>query len=158
MAIQGPIIRGFGGGSPRRHACRRTARGPLTGLLAGVCVLAFAACASSPPLAAPVPSEGASIEALGDWDDLAAAVSVAVDRVQWAVLSREGSGDAVRWDLMNVRGDPGFLSIERGAGDAVRITARLGRFGDAREEQRLIEAVADRLGELRGVEVAPLGR
>lgn len=150
MPWQTPIILGRGT-IPRARAVLCTAAAGVAVVLAG--------CASPPPAAPPVPSMGSTIEAEGDWDDIGAAVSLASDRVQWAILSRgpgrsEQPGE--RWELMNVRGEPGWLEIRR-SGPALAITARLGRFGDVEQEQRLIAMVAARLAELRGVEAAPAG-
>lgn len=132
---------------------------------AAVCAaLSVAGCAAV-PIVQNV-QDGHSQAVTGDWDDIDAAVRVGVDRNEWAIVRRVRINQwSVGWEVMNVRGEPGWLLIERnhgrpegaeGARPEIEITARLGRFGLPEQERGLADAIRTRLRQLRGVEAAPI--
>lgn len=109
---------------------------------------------------------------IGDWNDVEAAALAGVDQAEATVRSvdrsRESDGVLI-FDLLTVRDRSGELTVERiSEGRTVhgvehesarlRLTGRIGS-GPLREpdtERRIIDRVARRLEQLRGVEFAPL--
>jgi len=109
-------------------------------------------------------SEPAGItRVVGDWDDVDAAVRSAVTDVEMVVLRRvELAADQRRYELLGVRSTPAWVRLSRlgpaaGGGARIEIRAEVDRFGEPARARRLREAIARRLRELRGVEVAPRG-
>ena len=102
---------------------------------------------------------------VADWDDLQAAVGFALSRTELVRVSVfRPTEDRVEFRLRSSRDEPGLLVATREdewcGGDPVTmtLTCTVGRFGDPAREQQFLELVAERLGQLRGVEVAPIKR
>jgi hypothetical protein len=104
----------------------------------------------------PVGEPGARV-VVADWDDVDAAVEVAVKRseVGLAGPARREEGRVV-FPIRTISDEAGELVVTRGEGDRVTVEASIGRFGDAAWESRVVGAVARRLRELGGVEWAPV--
>ncbi|MBM4108340.1 MAG: hypothetical protein FJ255_05935 [Phycisphaerae bacterium] len=93
--------------------------------------------------------------AAGDWEDVDAAVSLAVGEAEVAVVERLAPAPGrIEFRLLSAGEEPGLLVVER-RGDGLSLEARVGRWGRPETERRLIERVARRLARLRGVEAAP---
>ncbi|MEM0984310.1 MAG: hypothetical protein AAGI17_10205 [Planctomycetota bacterium] len=111
----------------------------------------------------------------GDWEDIGAALNVALPRCRVTTLGREVefgepehpadvrlAGASLPevsrvYALLTGRGAEGELSFRRGAGvDEIVITCRVGPFGQPAVEFCLVEELALRLGDLYGVGVAPV--
>jgi len=95
---------------------------------------------------------------MADWDDVDAAVEVSVKKAEVALDGppRRSPGRTV-YRLRTVSDEPGELSVERGEGGLVTVSAKIGRFGEDKDrEARLVSAVARRLKDLRGKDHAPL--
>lgn len=149
--------------------------------LGGLIVLGLGGCATQPrefSLQAPSADSDASaargvqLPATGDWDDLTAAVVVAVSRVQMTTLD-DGPQTTLpdgrvqrRWQLYAIDDSTGEL-IATAPDYALRATepieleleATLGVPGvgrDKRREMGLLMAVRQRLSQLAGVRTAPL--
>ncbi len=120
-------------------------------------------CGSPGVLARPSYSEPSTREARGDWNDLDAALEVGQLVAEVAVVgSSPPASDPRRFELVTGSDEPGWLVAQRPGtrGDdpgPIHMSARLGRFGDAPRERRLLDAIARRLEELSGVDSAPLG-
>jgi hypothetical protein len=133
----------------------------LSGLIGG-----FGSCSSA--ILAPPSSldAGPSRATTGRTRDIDAAVSFALRQIEFAPVQNSEPEPGTRlWELVNARGEPGWLRIKHppppgsdsGSPEALAmvqvpssmtISASLGRFGNAELEQRLIDAVRDRLREL----------
>lgn len=138
--------------------------------LAAFAILLIGGCAVEGPKVDPVylanvadlPDETRT-EVVGDWDDLNAALGVGLGKLNLAVVdSGEPSDRVVTLSLVDVLDRPARLSVERlhgGPGDVgpatIRISAAFLRARDRDRERLLVGAVAQRFGELRGVDVAP---
>jgi uncharacterized lipoprotein YmbA len=117
-----------------------------------------------------------------DWDDLEAALTVAlsacelategvasemVDVVRTDSFGAGGYADRVEvarvWRLLSKDGRSGRLEVRRSLEDAkaggpaqMTLTARVGPFGARGEEACLLDAIVRRLERLRGTVVAPV--
>lgn len=101
-----------------------------------------------------------------DWDDVDAAVGVAVGAAEAAVTGARTNGPDERvYYLRTVADEPGILVVSRSpepagaAGSApsnITLRTSIGRFGNPDRERRLLEAVARRLTDLRGRQYSPL--
>jgi hypothetical protein len=143
------------------------------GLLIVVLAL-LGACAdvgSLPPPGEPtVASGGSTRRVTADWDDVHAAVDLAVSQSQTAMLrqrARGGGGGADRctvYDLLTIRDDTGILEICReregppltDQPESLLITARIGAAGDANYERMLLDYLEKRLTQLIGDKAAPV--
>ena len=103
------------------------------------------------------------VETVADWDDVEAAVSVALRRTELVLAAaRRPEEGRMEFRLRSSRDEPGLLVVTRGVatGDGgpvpMTLTCSVGRFGDVRSEQQLLAFVVERLTQLRGVEVAPI--
>jgi hypothetical protein len=115
---------------------------------------------------APAPGGGRTAVVNGDWDDVYASALVSADVVEGAVLGREsGTGaDGLPWArvrILTIDDETGEIVAERigppsRSPGPIRLTARIGTFGNPSREERLIRAVGDRLRELAGREWAPV--
>lgn len=99
-----------------------------------------------------------------DWDDAEAAVSAALGKSELVKVRLERAGGSrLVYVLRTSRDEPAEFTITRGDrwgwADPVPLllTCSIGRFGDPQREREFLALVAERLGQLRGVEVAPLG-
>ena len=96
-----------------------------------------------------------------DWADAEAAVSAALGKSELVkVRLKRPDPSRLVYTLRTSRDEPAVLTITRGEGVAdpvpMFLTCSIGRFGDPRREREFLALVAQRLGELRGVEVAPI--
>ncbi|TVS08408.1 MAG: hypothetical protein EA423_01460 [Phycisphaerales bacterium] len=99
------------------------------------------------------------MRAVGDYDDLDAAVEAAMIRTELAIVQAgPGPDGGRRYELVDAQGRPGELVIRRVGENEFTLHARLGRFGRPSDEDRLNTAVARRLRQLYGVDFAPLSR
>ena len=97
---------------------------------------------------------------MADWDDLYAAGVVAASRAEAALLSIKSPGpDETVLEFRTIRDEPVEVAARRleppaaaGAPSRIELTCRYGRFGDAHEQARLLEAMTRRLADLRGVD------
>lgn len=117
------------------------------------------------PGVAPSVTSPVQLTTVADWDDLQAAVGFALSRTELVRVSvLRPTEDRVEFRLRSSRDEPALLVAAREdgwrGGDPVSITltCTVGRFGDPAREQQFLELVAERLGQLRGVEVAPIRR
>ena len=113
-------------------------------------------------------AEGSTLSETGDWDDVEASVIVGAMAIEAAIESRSDDGPMRRvFKLRLIQGRPATLTASRAtppptdelAGEppvAITLQAVVGRFGDHERERRLLQAVAARLEDLRGVEFAPI--
>ena len=98
----------------------------------------------------------------GDWDDVDAAVETAAGQSEMAELLVEAVSDRERvYTLRTIRDETAKLVVRRGPGAGVngvpiQLEARVGAFGDASQEQRLLRAMTRRLEDLKGVDFAPV--
>lgn len=109
------------------------------------------------------PGGGATAVVRGDWDDVYPSVLVSTDSIEAAVLSRASPREGVLVvRFLTIRDREGTLTAERVSPVAegvepIRLTARIGAFGDEPRERRLVRAVGARLSELAGRATAPVG-
>lgn len=110
-------------------------------------------CASLEPAGPPGPRT-----VLADWDDVDAAVEVAVKSAEVALDGPpRRSRSRMVYSLRTVSDEPGELVVERAGGEVLTVSATIGRFGgDKEREARLVGAVVRRLKQLRGKEWAPV--
>ncbi len=114
---------------------------------------------------------GPAVEVMADWDDLEAAVEVAMGANQLALLHRHDLGPMHReYHMVNVLDAPVVVTARaldaestEGGGDAVHgqsivieLTCRYGWSGDPGRESTIIRAVVRRLRQLHGRDYAPL--
>ncbi len=122
----------------------------------GLCGLSGCAGGSQSDL--PVVS-GVSSPGRGEWDDLNAALSWASGRHEMAVLEYRDeplpSGGVARlYSLITLRNEPVLVRIDRPESGTIydvrdlTITARVGRFGNPREERALVRDIRARLDRL----------
>lgn len=119
---------------------------------------------SAAALRGPIAKSPTSIVARGDWNDVLAAVTVAVPSIDAAVLKVTSAGDEQRFEIETAGADPGWLvAVPDGSADPkspdpirIRLTAAVGLFGDPAREAKLLEATRKRLADLAGVGFAPL--
>jgi hypothetical protein len=108
--------------------------------------------------AARVGPEATTLDAWGDRDDVAAALGVALGKLNLAVVDARTLPDGTqRYDLVDVLDRPAFLALTPPASpDApFRVAAAFTRERRPDTERALIAALAQRLAELRGVDIAP---
>lgn len=131
----------------------------LAGGLGGLCGLAACAGNATPGrtgISATLVGEASERSVAGDWDDIDAAVEVALESAEVAAVGSQRAPDRVIYELVSIEGRPGQLVIARGESGRLTLSARIGRFGEPPRERRLLDAVARRLARLRGVDIAPL--
>lgn len=99
----------------------------------------------------------------GDWNDVGAALAVGSGKLYLAITdARQIDENEVEYDFVDVIDQPGFFTARRNPGpdspepEYIELGASIGRFGDETRERELLEAVAKRLGDLAGVDVAPI--
>lgn len=119
-----------------------------------------------------VPSDGTTQVFTGDWNDVEASVQHAAGTLEMAVVGEAGFGlepaEAVgvptkrcRFELVTGGDEPALVRCwakETGDPREIEVFAKVGEFGDAVREQRLLELFGARLTELRGRDWAPIGR
>jgi len=149
----------------------RASRGAVrVAAIAALSHLALAAC--SAPKAPPELPPGATLSRdTGDFDDIDASIGYAAGRSEMALLrsfDADGpEGPRRTFELVTIKDEPVVVQVTRldegpegaaqaGEGASLRIGCRIGAFGDPEREERFIEAFKRRLGDLEGVEVAPI--
>jgi hypothetical protein len=129
--------------------------------------VALAACSTDPVLHGgwvrmePAPSGGRTALVTGDWEDVYAAALVAAPTIESAILHREEDERRLVLTFTTIDDEPGELTAERLSDSLdrpgpIRITVRIGLFGNSAREERLIRAIADRLRGLAGRAWAPV--
>ncbi|MDX2117722.1 MAG: hypothetical protein SFY96_06015 [Planctomycetota bacterium] len=119
-------------------------------------------------------SSGSKATAVADWNDVDAAVSVASEKMSFALESSETPDETTRrYRLLTTADEPVDVEVLRGVGGSatgssfgsgdqrfgptsLTLRCRVGRFGDERREQQFLNAMRQRLGDLMGVDVAPV--
>lgn len=115
------------------------------------------ACAAGPDARAPESPQPARELAHGDWDDVEAAIWTAAGQLEIAVERIEPGEDVLRATLRTVRSEPVTVTARRTGGGRIELEAQFGRFPEPDSRaQRLVEAIARRLGQLEGVGHAPV--
>jgi hypothetical protein len=112
------------------------------------------------PLAIGRGVEGSEAVVEGDWDDLEAAVTVGAEEAEMALTKAEVGDRLAAFAVRTIGGEAGELRAESsgsgtGAMEAIRLTARVGLFGNPKAEERLLRGIAGRLRALAGREWAP---
>ncbi len=136
----------------------------LVAAVAGLGAAATGGCTLSKPGVGAHRLAPGPLEMLADWDDLDAAMDVAAQRNEMAVLrASDPTGDGLirRFELRTVAAEPVEVTVTRpeaGSGQPQPIIARakVGRFGDPEREAALLAALRRRLEQLRGVDVSPV--
>jgi hypothetical protein len=134
--------------------------------LAPAWLLATAGCSRGGARAIPEPlPHAAAAQSLADWDDVRASVGAALGGSELVLVRLDApEPDRLVYTLRTSRDEPASLTVQRldppGAPDPVRLalTCSVGRFGDAAREREFLLLVAERLEQLKGVEVAPIRR
>lgn len=124
-------------------------------------LLAVAGCASEPPEVGGILAGAPVAEGTGNWNDIHAAVLVAAEKSDSAIVKvYEPAPDRRLFRLQTVRSEIVWLEVTRvDAPDGVaevRMRARIGRFGDVERERALMRRVAERLKRLEGVGYRPV--
>jgi hypothetical protein len=150
-----------------RTMCKQRV-GLCTGVVVAACVIGGCASIEQPvdatgaTGAVAMPAGGSGRRVVADWDDVHPAVSLMAQQVEMAMLDWSPGHRGVaaareqRFELLTVGDEPAELVARREDGGVIELSARVGRFGDARRERALVEVVARRLEDLAGVEVRPL--
>jgi hypothetical protein len=150
--------------------CRSVAAPVLVAAVLGgigmLIVVGLSGCSASGQRSGPMFQPPSTLEAFGDWDDLDASVQVAAEQSEMAVVRSApaandpglASARSRRFELLTNLNEPVVLEVSRegAAGDRLGMKAAVGRFGDQGRERGLLERLARRLGDLRGVEFAPV--
>lgn len=146
-------------------------------ILVGLAALCIGGC-TFPRLAAGTsqnPSEESTLTCPGDPEDLDSALGIGLGHAALAVIdvigpesgpesqsekknvSQSGSGGWVRYQMTDVCDRPVTLKIRRVNGK-YEMACRWGIFGDGPRQRWLLKCIAQRLAELEGVEIAPVGK
>lgn len=89
-------------------------------------------------------------------------MEVAAPRAELAVTESHVAPHQVRFEVIAATDEAGDVVATRdpdgGNGEdiEIRLTAHIGRFGDAARERRILDALSRRLSQLRGRATAPL--
>lgn len=135
--------------------------GPLTLILAATFI---GGCAMQSPKVDPVQianvvvdAQESRIDAPGDADDLGAALAIGLGKLNLAVVDSAVVEGTTTYKLVDVLDRPAELRVKRLASppDTFRISAVFTRYRDQERERLLVAAIAQRLAELRGVDIAP---
>lgn len=132
-------------------------------MAAWVCVLS--GCAGDGPL---LVGTAERAQLVADWNDIDAAVEVGAGQNEMAVVSTESPSEDERvFELRTAGAEPGRVVARRSGvmqasgaksvgPQAIDLQAQVGRFGDSKREKRLIASIRKRLGDLTGVDWAPI--
>lgn len=137
-------------------------------LAAGLACLA--GCASGRPDLRDLLPTASTTRVVADWNDIDAAIDVAGEALEMAVLSSNRPEEPSRIiRLKTVQDQSVIVVVERepepptpqpgpddGEGVLMILRSTVGRFGDGARERKLLGALGKRLEELRGVEVRRL--
>lgn len=133
------------------------------GVQLGSAILYMSGCALPDALPEPERFESsAAVQVLGDWDDVESCVRVGASQSEIAIVrTRRVSETQYDFELVTITDEPARLTVSLdparvGKGPAITLRAVVGRFGNKAWEERLIGRVGGRLGELYGVDIAPL--
>ena len=137
---------------------------PLASAVILAVVLCIGGCATPPSFSHAVHNPAYTyIVVKGDWDDVGAGLAVGCGKLYLAITdARRIDDDEVEYDFVDVIDQPGFFTARRNPGpdshgpEYIELGASIGRFGDEKRERELLDAVARRLGDLAGVDVAPI--
>jgi hypothetical protein len=118
------------------------------------------------------PSTGTTVQAIGDWNDLDAALELAAPSVELALEHAESPaefrGRTQRvWTLRGIRDETATVtatagesgddrSLQRAGTIPITLSASIGNLGDSTRERTLLNTMKQRLGKLAGVDFAPL--
>lgn len=135
---------------------------PWVRLAAGLALLVFlGGCWSA--RAIPAGRVSQPLEVVADWNDVEAAVLAATGRVEMAFVSQAEAPGRHVFELRTIRDEPAELvftcelgALPEGERIPIRIWCSVGRFGDSGREAQVLRAVAKRLGDLAGVDFAPI--
>jgi len=140
-----------------RNVIHRAAVIGLTSLVAGGCSTSGGGASGLFTI------QGTSSLATGDWADVNAAVLAAAQHREMVVESEsQPDPKTLVFDLLTVRSEPVTVTVSRNslADQSVRmsqegpialnIEVKVGRFGDSKREQELIDDIRSRLGDLVG--------
>lgn len=146
-------------------------------ILVGLAALSIGGC-TFPRLAAGTsqnPSEESTLTCPGDPEDLDSALGIGLGHTALAVVDvigpesspsgqspkkeerRAEEGGWVRYQMVDVCDRPVTLRIRRVDGK-FEMACRWGVFGDGPRQRWLLKCIAQRLAELEGVEIAPVGK
>lgn len=111
-------------------------------------------------LFAPTGTKGA---VTGDWVDIDAAVLAATEKNQMAVVDHEQVNDTtLRFNILTAKSESGTIyasrdtavdpkvRLSREGPIVIKLTVKVGMFGDTRREQQLIQDIGTRLSMLEG--------
>jgi hypothetical protein len=134
-------------------------------LLAAAAFAPFPACTPPPP-PAPIVLTGdqGQVRLWADWDDLDAALDVALERAELATLGTTRSDGERTWELTTIAGQPGQLTAQRDplaprdarGCEQLTLCATVHSPRGVEQAGRLLQAMAARLADLAGVESAPV--
>lgn len=138
---------------------RPSARAAILGL-----TLSIGGCATPPSFSHAVHNPAYTyIVVKGDWDDVGAALAVGSGKLYLSIIdARQIDENEIEYDFVDVIDQPGFFTARRNPGpespkpEYIELGASIGRFGDEERERELLDAVARRLKDLAGVDVAPV--
>ena len=129
-------------------------------------LFAPAGCAAPPPAtiaAGPPAPAPTTATAIGDWDDIDAAVRTALRTCQLASESRKawrteprGEETLIEYHLLTVRGDTGLLRVRNLRDGSIMLECRIGILGSAEAQRCVIDHVTERLEALHNTDYAPL--
>ena len=104
----------------------------------------------------------AAITIQADWDDIDAAVETGVAKAEAVVVRSSAAPDGMqhRYELKHVSGVTGVLNARvEGSGKdprSITLSCTMGAMENAGVAKNIVDRVARRLAELKGVEVAPI--
>lgn len=113
-------------------------------------------------------ADASTVTARGDWNDVRAALLVGCTAAECDVVSDDYPSrglpqSAVRFELLLVSGEEGWITFTRGPGGAdprgpetITMRANLGLYRRLDREKALLDATARRLEVLAGVDWAPI--
>ncbi|QQS10276.1 MAG: hypothetical protein IPK69_06550 [Phycisphaerales bacterium] len=105
-----------------------------------------------------VPSYHASdsvLVSIGDFDDLTAAMEYTQTIAEVAVERKSETNGVVAFEVATATDEAGRLEC-RAVDGGIELRARVGLYGDRAREQRILEAMSRRLGQLAGRDWAPV--
>jgi len=97
-----------------------------------------------------------SLETEGDWDDVDAALVVALSKTEMARTGRTETVGLKRYQVRDALDRRGFVEAADPGGGRVLLRARIGLVPDTDAAGGVLAAMADRLGDLAGKDTAPL--